>query len=64
MDEGTCAFPLHGIEGVLPESFLISSDRLRLPLPAPAEQTQAAENDGKRHLSVKVLRTLQDDFSP
>jgi hypothetical protein len=36
MDEGTCAFPLHGIEGVWPDSFLISGDRLRLPLPAPA----------------------------
>jgi hypothetical protein len=36
MDEGTCAFHLHGIEGVLPDSFLISGDRLRLPLPAPA----------------------------
>jgi hypothetical protein len=32
-------FPLHGIEGALPDSFLISDDRLRLPLPAPAEQT-------------------------
>jgi hypothetical protein len=36
MDEGTCAFPLHGIEGVWPDSFLISGNRPRLPLPAPA----------------------------
>jgi len=27
MDEGTCAFPLHGIEGVWLDSFLISGNR-------------------------------------